>query len=97
MTPVEGRVVNVTDFGLFIDIYDGLEGFVHVVSEIDIPAGKLEDHYFKVGEFVPRAHPAHRGRRDQKVGLTMRGVDSADRADEIAELDELLLPADSAG
>ncbi|MEM1246362.1 MAG: 30S ribosomal protein S1 [Acidobacteriota bacterium] len=81
--PVEGRVVNVTDFGLFIDIYDGLEGLAHV-SEIDIPAGKLEDHY-SVGEFV-RARILRIEDDEKKVGLTMRGVDSL-TADEIAELE----------
>ena len=32
---VTGRVVNVTDFGLFIDIFDGLEGLAHI-SEIGL-------------------------------------------------------------
>src|SRR5918996_122463 len=42
---LDGRVVNVTDFGLFIDIYNGLEGLAHV-SEIEVPGGgKLEDFY----------------------------------------------------
>ncbi len=81
--PVEGRVVNVTDFGLFIDIYDGLEGLAHV-SEIDIPAGKLEDHY-AVGEWV-RARILRIEDDEKKVGLTMRGVDRL-TADEIAELE----------
>ena len=56
---VEGKVVNVTDFGLFIDIYQGLEGLAHV-SEIEFAGGKLEDH-FAVGQAVRGAHPADRG------------------------------------
>src|SRR6185436_13727595 len=48
---LEGKVVNVTDFGLFIDIYNGLEGLAHV-SEIDVPSGaRLEDH-FRAGDWV---------------------------------------------
>ncbi|HXO39833.1 MAG TPA: 30S ribosomal protein S1, partial [Thermoanaerobaculia bacterium] len=48
---LSGRIVNVTDFGLFIDIYNGLEGLAHV-SEIDVPGGaKLEDR-FAVGDYV---------------------------------------------
>ena len=39
---VTGRVVNVTDFGLFIDIYDGLEGLAHI----------------RIGEFIGRARIA---------------------------------------
>ena len=68
---VEGRVVNVTDFGLFVDIYEGLEGLAHI-SEIDIPGGRLEDHYV-VGKWV-RARVLRIDEEDHKVGLTMRGV-----------------------
>jgi small subunit ribosomal protein S1 len=80
---IVGRVVNVTDFGLFIDVYDGLEGLAHV-SEIDVPGGKLEDHY-KIGEFV-RARILRIEDEDKKVGLTLRGVVELtdEEADELA-------------
>jgi small subunit ribosomal protein S1 len=68
---LEGRVVNVTDFGLFVDIYEGLEGLVHV-SETDLPANRLEDHY-KVGDWVV-ARILRIEDDEKKVGLTMRGV-----------------------
>jgi small subunit ribosomal protein S1 len=82
---VEGRVVNVTDFGLFIDIYQGLEGLAHI-SEIDVqPGAKLDDH-FAVGEWV-RARILRIEGDEHKVGLTMRGVVQP-TADEIAALEE---------
>ncbi|MCP4661215.1 MAG: S1 RNA-binding domain-containing protein, partial [bacterium] len=68
---VDGKVVNVTDFGLFIDIYQGLEGLAHI-SEIDLPGGKLEGR-FKVGEWVS-ARILRIEEDEKKVGLTMRGV-----------------------
>ncbi|HEY0513639.1 MAG TPA: 30S ribosomal protein S1 [Thermoanaerobaculia bacterium] len=69
---LEGKVVNVTDFGLFIDIYNGLEGLAHV-SEIEVPAGaKLEDHY-QVGDWV-RTRILRIEEDEKKVGLSMRGV-----------------------
>jgi small subunit ribosomal protein S1 len=80
---VTGRVVNVTDFGLFIDIYDGLEGLAHV-SEIDFGGGKLSDH-FSAGEWV-RARILRIEEEDKKVGLTLRGV-TQPSAEEIAELE----------
>jgi small subunit ribosomal protein S1 len=81
---LEGKVVNVTDFGLFIDIYNGLEGLAHV-SEIDVPSGaRLEDH-FKAGDWV-RARILRIEDAERKVGLTMRGV-SQPSSDEIAELE----------
>ena len=85
---VDGKVVNVTDFGLFIDIYHGLEGLAHI-SEIDVPAGaKLEDH-FEVGDWV-RARILRIEDDEKKVGLTMRGLlqPSAEEAAELTAADE---------
>ena len=69
---LDGTVVNVTDFGLFIDIYDGLEGLAHV-SEIEFGGGKLEDH-FEVGQPV-RARILRIEEDDKKVGLSLRGIE----------------------
>jgi len=80
---LDGRVVNVTDFGLFIDIYNGLEGLAHI-SEIDVQAGaKLEEH-FKVGDWV-RTRILRIEEEEKKVGLSMRGVSQPSDA-ELAEL-----------
>ncbi|HET9227778.1 MAG TPA: 30S ribosomal protein S1 [Thermoanaerobaculia bacterium] len=80
---LEGRVVNVTDFGLFIDIYNGLEGLAHV-SEIEVPGGgKLEDTYH-VGDWV-RTRVLRIEEDDKKVGLSLRGV-TQPTEEEIAEL-----------
>ena len=80
---VTGRVVNVTDFGLFIDIFDGLEGLAHI-SEIDFAGGKLEGT-FPVGKWV-RARILRIEQDEKKVGLTVRGV-SQPSEEEIAELE----------
>jgi small subunit ribosomal protein S1 len=65
-------VVNVTDFGLFVDIFEGLEGLAHV-SEIDVEGGSLEDEY-QLGDWVS-ARILRIEDEERKVGLTMRGVD----------------------
>ena len=80
---VTGRVVNVTDFGLFIDIFDGLEGLAHI-SEIDFAGGKLEST-FPVGKWV-RARILRIEQDEKKVGLTVRGVTQPSE-EEIAELE----------
>ena len=43
---VTGKVVNITDFGIFVEVLEGVEGLVHI-SEIDpeIPKAKLTDFY----------------------------------------------------
>jgi len=80
---VTGRISNVTDFGLFIDIYDGLEGLAHI-SEIDFMGSKLSDQ-FATGDWV-RARILRIEEDDRKVGLTLRGV-TQPTAEEIAELE----------
>ena len=80
---VTGRVVNVTDFGLFIDIFDGLEGLAHI-SEIDFAGGKLESQY-EVGKWV-RARILRIEQDDKKVGLTLRGV-TQPTDEEVVELE----------
>ncbi|MEL7060329.1 MAG: 30S ribosomal protein S1, partial [Acidobacteriota bacterium] len=80
---IDGKIVNVTDFGLFIDVYQGLEGLAHV-SEIDLPGGRLEDIY-RAGDWVS-ARILRIEEEEKKVGLTMRGVPQPDEA-EIAELE----------
>ena len=86
---LSGRVVNVTDFGLFIDIYEGLEGLAHV-SEIEHGGGKLEDH-FRVGQLV-NARILRIEEDDKKVGLSLRGVEQP-TAEEIAAADAAAIPA----
>ena len=92
---VTGRVVNVTDFGLFIDIFDGLEGLAHI-SEIDFAGGKLEGT-FPVGKWV-RARILRIEQDEKKVGLTVRGV-SQPSDEEVAELEsaaaKAIVPADA--
>ncbi len=80
---LDGKVVNVTDFGLFIDIYEGLEGLAHV-SEIDLPSGKVEDH-FSLGDWVS-ARILRIEDLDKKVGLSMQGV-AQPSEEEVAELE----------
>ena len=43
---ITGKVVNLTDFGIFIEVSDGVEGLVHI-SEIDstIPKNKVHEKY----------------------------------------------------
>ena len=43
---ITGKVVNLTDFGIFIEVFDGVEGLVHI-SEVDstIPKNKVHEEY----------------------------------------------------
>ncbi len=89
---VTGRIVNVTDFGLFVDIFEGLEGLAHV-SEIET-AGSLEEEY-NLGDWVS-ARILRIEEEGKKVGLTMRGVVQL-TAEQIAEIEAAENEAQEAG
>ncbi len=61
---IDGRVVNITDFGLFIDVYERPGRSRRTSAKSSVSGGRLEDH-FKVGDWVQLPHPAHRGRREE--------------------------------
>lgn len=49
---VTGKVVSITDYGVFIELEEGLEGLVHI-SEIDwLPRPKHPSKYLSIGETV---------------------------------------------
>ncbi len=76
-------MVNVTDFGLFIDIYNGLEGLAHI-SEIDVPAAPSWRSTSRWATGV-RTRILRIEEEEKKVGLSMRGV-SQPTEEELAEL-----------
>ncbi|MFQ5525186.1 MAG: 30S ribosomal protein S1 [Thermoanaerobaculia bacterium] len=90
---ITGRVVNVTDFGLFVEIHSGLEGLAHV-SEIDMEGDSLVEIY-NVGDWVS-ARILRIEEDDKKIGLTMRGVDQPSE-DEAAVLQAEYESTDGAG
>ena len=70
---VQGRVVNVTDFGIFVEVLDGVEGLVHI-SEIDqdIPKENIENVY-SVGTLI-RAKVIKIDVDERRLGLSILGL-----------------------
>ena len=70
---VIGRVVNVTDFGIFVEVMEGVEGLVHV-SEIDaeIPKDKIQEFY-KVNSLI-RAKVLKIDVDERRLGLGIIGL-----------------------
>jgi small subunit ribosomal protein S1 len=67
---VQGKVVRVTDFGVFVELEDGMEGLIHV-SELGLdPSTKMEE-IFKIHDEVTakitRVDPSER-----KIALSVR-------------------------
>ncbi|MDR1308464.1 MAG: S1 RNA-binding domain-containing protein, partial [Deltaproteobacteria bacterium] len=67
---VSGKVTNVTDFGVFIELADGVEGLIHV-SESGLPKGKPLSEAFSVGDPV-NAKVVSVSTSDHKIGLSVK-------------------------
>lgn len=75
-TKVGGIITNVTDFGLFVELEEGVEGLVHV-SEISTDKIKTPVGMFNVGDTIS-AKVVSVSKRERKIGLSMRRVDEED-------------------
>jgi small subunit ribosomal protein S1 len=80
---VTGKVTNVTDFGVFIELAEGVEGLIHV-SESGVPKGKHLSEAFQVGEAVT-AKVVSISTTDHKIGLSVKRKSKDD--DEVAYKD----------
>jgi small subunit ribosomal protein S1 len=69
---VTGKVTNVTDFGAFVELEEGIEGLVHV-SEISRDKIDKPSDVLKVGEGVS-AIVIHIDPHERRIGLSMKGV-----------------------
>jgi len=67
---VSGTVTNVTDFGIFVEIEEGIEGLVHI-SELSRNRVKSTKDVFKVGDTVS-AIIKNIDVENQKVGLSIK-------------------------
>jgi small subunit ribosomal protein S1 len=80
---VVGTVTNVTDFGLFIEIEEGIEGLVHV-SEISKQKIKTPIGMFKEGDQVT-AKVVNIVKSERKIGLSVRRLEEAEERNNYQE------------
>ncbi|MGD0917004.1 MAG: 30S ribosomal protein S1 [Thermodesulfobacteriota bacterium] len=69
---VVGKVTNVTDFGAFVELEEGIEGLIHV-SEMSREKIERPSDVVKVGETVS-AVVLHIDPQDKRIGLSMKGL-----------------------
>ncbi|MGC6513468.1 MAG: 30S ribosomal protein S1 [Myxococcota bacterium] len=68
---IEGKVVHVTDFGVFIEIEDGIEGLVHMSELVNEDSDWLETY---APGTVVKAEIIHIDSHDRKISLSERGA-----------------------
>ncbi|MEW6601251.1 MAG: 30S ribosomal protein S1 [Nitrospirota bacterium] len=67
---VTGKVVNITDFGLFVELEDGVEGLLHI-SEIDKRHDEKLEDLFKPGDEL-RTRIINVNPAERKIDLTLK-------------------------
>jgi small subunit ribosomal protein S1 len=82
---VQGRVTSVTDFGVFVEVEDGLEGLVHI-SQLSTERVEKPSGLYQVGQTV-EAEVLHIDAREHKLGLSIKALR---RSEERAEMEAYL-------
>jgi small subunit ribosomal protein S1 len=79
-TMIEGAITNVTDFGVFVQLEEGIEGLVHV-SEISREKVKTPIGMFNVGDIM-KTMVINVSADDRKIGLSLKALeeDASDTA-----------------
>lgn len=67
---VEGLITNITDFGVFVEVEEGIEGLVHV-SEISSKKVKSPAEMFKEGVTI-QAKVIHVSAEERRLGLSIK-------------------------
>ena len=74
-TRVTGTVTNVTDFGLFLELEEGIEGLVHI-SEISTDKTGSPMSRFQIDDVI-QAKVLNVSRQEKKIGLSIRKLDES--------------------
>ena len=78
-TRITGAVTNITDFGVFVELEEGIEGLIHV-SELSREESSNPLGRFKVDDVI-QAKVINVSRKDKKIGLSVRRLDESDDKD----------------
>jgi small subunit ribosomal protein S1 len=73
---ITGTVTNVTDFGVFVELEEGIEGLVHV-SEISKEKIKTPVGMFNVGDTL-KARVMNINSEERRIGLSIKRLDESE-------------------
>ncbi len=78
-TRITGTVTNITDFGVFVELEEGIEGLIHV-SELTREKGGNPLSRFKIDDVI-QAKVINLSREEKKIGLSIRQLEESDERD----------------
>jgi len=76
---VTGTVTNVTDFGLFLELEEGIEGLVHI-SEVATEKRGNPLSRFQIDDVI-QAKVLNVSREEKKIGLSIRKLEESSEKD----------------
>jgi len=69
---VSGPITNITDFGLFVEVEEGIEGLIHISEQ---SRDKQKMAALKVGDVI-RAKVIHSSPDERRIGLSIRKMEA---------------------
>jgi small subunit ribosomal protein S1 len=91
---ISGVITNLTDFGVFVELEEGIEGLVHV-SEISKENIKSPKEHYQIGETIT-AKVMNINSDERRIGLSIKRLDEDDDDRYLAEIAKSSKPAASA-
>ena len=80
---VQGKITNVTDFGIFVEVEEGVEGLVHV-SEISKDKVETPVGLYKEGDML-ETKVINVSAKDRKIGLSIKALTDDSGKDDLSE------------
>ena len=78
---INGKVTSVTDFGVFVEVADGIEGLIHI-SQLSTERVEKPSALFEVGNLV-EAEVIHIDPREHKMGLSVKALRRSEEREEM--------------
>jgi small subunit ribosomal protein S1 len=92
-TEIAGTVTNITDFGVFVELEEGIEGLVHV-SEISKEKVKTPSDQFSVGDTIS-ARVMNINSDERRIGLSIKRLEDDAEEDILQDFAKNMKPATS--
>ncbi|MEE9567512.1 MAG: 30S ribosomal protein S1, partial [Desulfobacteria bacterium] len=80
---ITGTITNITDFGLFVELEEGIEGLVHV-SEVNREKIKTPVGKFQVGDIVS-AKVININPKERRIGLSIKQLETEQERDLVVD------------
>ncbi|RMG39906.1 MAG: 30S ribosomal protein S1 [Candidatus Dadabacteria bacterium] len=80
---VKGKVSSITDFGIFVEIEDGIEGLIHN-SQLDLEKGQDPAEVYQVGSEI-ESEVTSVDREERRISLSVRAISRREQKSDMAE------------